>query len=42
MKRKQQIQDNLPMSQLESFSLGFEYDKTLRQVKNDMQMRTLN
>lgn len=28
-------------SRLEQFSLGFEYDKTLQQVKHDMQTRTL-
>ena len=41
MKQKQQIQDNSQMSQLERLSLGFEYDKTLRQVKNDLQSRKL-
>ena len=39
MKQKQQIQ-NSTSSQLERFNLGFEYDKTLQQVKNDVQMRT--
>lgn len=42
MAKKQQIQaiNNTP-SQLERFNLGFEYDKTLRQVKQEMHVRTL-
>ncbi|MDP3445214.1 MAG: hypothetical protein Q8T08_20330 [Ignavibacteria bacterium] len=40
MKQKQQIQSIAQSSQLERFNLGFEYDKTLRQVKNDVQLRT--
>lgn len=40
MKQKQQIQNNTKQSQLERFTLGFEYDKTLQQVKNDVQIRT--
>ena len=42
MKQKQQIQNKHQASQLERFNLGFEYDKTLRQVKNDLQLRKLN
>lgn len=41
--QKQQIQIKAvdTVSQLERFTLGFEYDKTLQQVKKDMRMRTL-
>jgi hypothetical protein len=28
-------------SRLERFSLGFEYDKTIQEVKRDMQSRTI-
>ena len=41
MKQKQQIQINNSPSQLERFSIGFEYDKTLRQVKQDVRVRTI-
>lgn len=41
MAQKQQIQVNDTVSQLERFNLGFEYDKTLRQVKNEMRIRTI-
>jgi len=41
MSSKQQIKSNKTMSQLERFSLGFEYDKTLQQVKREMKIRTL-
>jgi len=36
MKNKQQIQNFAPASQLERFNLGFEYDKTLKQVRQDL------
>jgi len=42
MVQKQQIQTINSASKLEQFSLGFEYDKTLQQVKQDMHIRTLN
>ncbi len=41
MAQKQQIQAINPVSQLERFALGFEYDKTLRQVKYEMRVRTI-
>lgn len=40
MAQKQQIQTIDTISQLERFSLGFEYDKTLQQVKREMRIRT--
>lgn len=40
MAKKQQIQA-INTSKLERFSLGFEYDKTIREVKHDMRVRTL-
>lgn len=39
---KRQIQNNLQISQLERFNLYFEYNKTLGQVKDDLQSRRLN
>jgi len=41
MAQKQQIQVINTTSQLERFTLGFEYDKTLRQVKYEMRVRTI-
>lgn len=41
MAKKQQIQAINTVSQLERFNLGFEYDKTLQQVKHEMHIRTL-
>ncbi len=41
MAQKQQIQTTNPISKLESFNLGFEFDKTLQQVKRDVRFRTL-
>lgn len=41
MAKKHQIQATDTASKLERFSLGFEYDKTLREVKHDMHVRTL-
>lgn len=43
MVKKQQIQTAQtlpPTSQLERFVLGFEYDKTLQQVKREVRVRT--
>lgn len=41
MVKKQQITDPLPtLSQLERFSLGFEYNKTLQEVKREVRVRT--
>ncbi|HRN90494.1 MAG TPA: hypothetical protein PK543_02295 [Candidatus Saccharibacteria bacterium] len=42
MAQKQQIQtiDTNTTSQLDRFTLGFEYDKTLQQVKRDVRIRT--
>jgi len=42
MAHKQQIQSVDTISQLERFNLGFEYDKTLQQVKHEMRIRTLD
>ena len=40
MVKDQQIQQPLlPTSQLENFTLDFEYDKTIRQVKRDVRLR---
>ena len=41
MNNKQQIETKNTVSQLERFTLGFEYDKTLQQVKREMRVRTL-
>lgn len=41
MAQKQQIQVTENTSQLENFNLEFEYDKTLRQVKQEMRIRTI-
>jgi hypothetical protein len=45
MGNKQQIKTisdkRTHISKLERFSIGFEYDKTLRQVKHEMHIRTL-
>jgi hypothetical protein len=41
MGNKQQITHTMgTISQLERFSLSFEYDKTLQQVKREMRIRT--
>ena len=43
MVKKQQIQTAQPfpqISQLERFVLGFEYDKTLQEVKREVRVRT--
>ena len=45
MGNKQQIKTtpdkHISISKLERFSLGFEYNKTLQQVKHEMHIRTL-
>ena len=38
-KSLQQVKD--APSRLERFSLGFEYDKTIQEVKRDMKSRTI-
>ena len=40
MVTKQQIQPLPTVSELERFSLGFEYDKTFQEVKRDVRVRT--
>jgi len=42
MVQKQPINTIQRISQLERFSLGFEYDKTLQQVKHETRIRTLD
>lgn len=42
MAQEQQINAITAPSQLERFNIGFEYDKTLQQVKSDMRIRTMN
>ena len=42
MAHEQQINVMATPSQLERFNIGFEYDKTLQQVKSDMRIRTMN
>ena len=40
MVKLQQIPTLAAVSQLERFSLGFEYDKTLQEVKREVRVRT--
>jgi len=40
MNKKEQIQVFPIVSKLESFTLGFEFDKTLQEVKRDVRVRT--
>lgn len=40
MSQKQQINGINTTSQLDRFSLGFEYDKTIQQVKSELRIRT--
>lgn len=40
MDKKLQIQSAPSLSQLDRFTLSFEYDKTLREVKYDVRART--
>lgn len=41
MDHKQQIHTTNTTSKLERFVLGFEYDKTLQQLKREVRTRTL-
>jgi hypothetical protein len=41
MEQKQQIHNNHTASKLERFVIGFEYDKTLQQLKHEVRIRTL-
>ena len=41
MNQSEQIKNKNTASKLERFSLGFEYDKTLEQVKREVRIRTL-
>lgn len=41
MVHKQHIQTIHIASQLERFNIGFEYDKTLQQVKRDIRIKTI-
>lgn len=40
MNKKEQIQAFPTVSKLESFTLAFEFDKTLQEVKRDVRIRT--
>ncbi|MDK2898943.1 MAG: hypothetical protein PWQ10_130 [Patescibacteria group bacterium] len=39
MNHKKQVKDIPKESQLERFNLGFEYDKTLKQLKHEVSSR---
>ena len=41
MGQKEQIQITNTTSKLERFTLGFEYDKTLQELKREMRIRTI-
>jgi len=41
MEQKQQMSTTHTTSKLERFVLGFEYDKTLQQLKREVRIRTL-
>jgi hypothetical protein len=41
MVKNQQIQPLPAVSQLERFSLGFEFDKTLQEIKRNVRIRTM-
>jgi hypothetical protein len=41
MKQKQQIEIVEKPSQLERFNIGFEYNKTLREIKHEVHLRTM-
>lgn len=41
MVKKQQIETSHDASALERFSLGFEYNKTLREIKREVRIRTI-
>lgn len=40
MVKNQQIQSHPIISQLERFTLGFEFDKTIQEIKRDVRVRT--
>lgn len=42
MNQQQQVDTMTTPSQLDRFNIGFEYDKTLQQVKRDMRIRTMD
>jgi hypothetical protein len=41
MSNKQQIETTHTPSALERFSLGFEYNKTLQEIKREVRIRTI-
>jgi hypothetical protein len=41
MVKKQQTTNPVKTTSLERFSLGFEYDKTLQEIKRNVRMRTV-
>jgi len=41
MDKSEQIKTTTAESKLERFTLGFEYDKTLQQLKREMRVRTI-
>ena len=41
MSKKQQIESHQTPSALDRFSLGFEYDKTLQEIKREVRIRTI-
>ena len=41
MVKKQQIEINQKPSALDRFTLGFEYDKTLQEIKREVRNRTI-
>ncbi|MDB5179943.1 MAG: hypothetical protein JWN12_575 [Candidatus Saccharibacteria bacterium] len=41
MVKKQQIETIQSTSALERFSLGFEYNKTLQEIKREVRIRTI-
>ena len=41
MVKKQQIETSHSTSALERFSLSFEYDKTLQEIKREVRIRTI-
>ena len=41
MKQKEQIPTTHSTSQLERFNIGFEYNKTLREIKQEVHIRTI-
>jgi hypothetical protein len=41
MVKKQQMTNHPQISSLERFTLGFEYDKTLQEIKREVRIRTI-